>query len=143
MDVKTDTKEKFTVITPKETVLAANMTGDLSELLPGYLQKDIPHIVLNMTEVQEIDEKIGKLLAENDEGLALEAVRVLAEHPQAKRVGLLLDIVRDMRQTTAVRAQAIVGLAEHAREHVGGRQQRPPRGRAGDDEIAALKHVAV
>ena len=55
MNVKIDTKEKFTVITPPETCFAANMTGELNDLLLSYLQKDIPHIILNMVEVKAID----------------------------------------------------------------------------------------
>jgi anti-anti-sigma factor len=55
MNIKTDTKEKFTVITPQEATLSANMTDELSNLLLSYLQKDIPHIVLKMNEVKSID----------------------------------------------------------------------------------------
>ena len=64
MNVKIDTKEKFTVITPNETALAANMTGELNDLLLPYMQKDIPHIVLNMSLVNLIDEPIGEYLAD-------------------------------------------------------------------------------
>jgi putative membrane-bound dehydrogenase-like protein len=63
-------------------------------------------------------EFLGKLLAESDPELRLEAVRALAEHPQPKRIELLLGVVRDARQGVAVRAQAIAGLAEHAQQHV-------------------------
>ena len=63
MNVKIDTKEKFTVITPEETGFAANMTGDLNNLLLPYLQKDIPHIVFNMVNVKTLDETVGELLA--------------------------------------------------------------------------------
>jgi anti-anti-sigma factor len=63
MNVKIDTKEKFTVITPQEAVFAANMTGELNDLLLPYLQKDIPHIVFNMKAVEQTDEEAGTLLA--------------------------------------------------------------------------------
>ena len=63
MNVKTDTKEKFTVVTPQESELSVNMTEELSQLLLTYLQKDIPHIVLNMESVKAMDEKSGELLA--------------------------------------------------------------------------------
>ena len=63
MNVKTDTKEKFTVITPNEAILAANMTAELPNLLLPYLQKDIPHVVLNMEAVTLIDENTADLLA--------------------------------------------------------------------------------
>jgi anti-anti-sigma factor len=63
MNVKIDTKEKFTVITPEETVFAANMTGDLNNLMLPYLQKDNPHIVFNMARVVSIDETAAEFLA--------------------------------------------------------------------------------
>jgi len=63
MNVKIDTKEKFTVITPKETHLSVNMTEELNLLLLNYLQKDIPHIVFNMHAVETVDEFVGENLA--------------------------------------------------------------------------------
>jgi anti-anti-sigma factor len=64
MNVKTDTKEKFTVITPLENSLAANMAEEIKNLLLSYLQKDIPHIILNMEHVQAADEVCGEVLAD-------------------------------------------------------------------------------
>ncbi len=64
MNVKTDTKEKFTVIMPEDPNLSANMTGELKDLLLTYQQKDIPHIVLKMNKVETIDENIAELLAD-------------------------------------------------------------------------------
>ena len=63
MNVKTDTKEKFTVITPDEAAFAANMTGELNNLLLSYLQKGIPHVVFNMIAIKVIDETTGEFLA--------------------------------------------------------------------------------
>ena len=63
MNVKTDTKEKFTVITPQDTSLTANMTEELTDMLLPYLQKDIPHIVFNMHLVNNVDENTGETLA--------------------------------------------------------------------------------
>ena len=57
MNVKIDTKEKFTVITPLEAGLSVNMTEELCNLLLLYLQKDIPHVVLNMQSVNEISDE--------------------------------------------------------------------------------------
>ena len=52
MNVKIDTKERFTVITPEEAHLPVNMTDELNELLLAYLQKDIPHVILKMDAVE-------------------------------------------------------------------------------------------
>jgi anti-anti-sigma factor len=63
MNVKIDTKERFTVITPEEEILSANMTAELKSLLLPYLQKDIPHVILKMNVVKEIDEFTGEIVA--------------------------------------------------------------------------------
>lgn len=63
MNVKIDTKEKFTVITPKEAEISANMTGDLAELLLPYQSNDIPHIVLNMEQVSSITGEAAETIA--------------------------------------------------------------------------------
>ena len=63
MNVKIDTKEKFTVITPKEDHLSVNMTEELNQLLLSYLQKDIPHVILKMEDVHTIDNTIAENIA--------------------------------------------------------------------------------
>lgn len=63
MNVKIDTKERFTVITPEETHLSVNMTEELNQLLLAYLQKDIPHVILKMDAVQTIDEIVAENIA--------------------------------------------------------------------------------
>ena len=64
MNVKIDTKEKFTVVNPKEPYLSVNMTEELNKLFLGYMQKDIPHIILNMDAVESIDETMAENIAE-------------------------------------------------------------------------------
>ena len=63
MNVKIGTKEKFTVITPEEAYLPVIMTDELNQLLLSYLQKDIPHVVLNMEAVKTMDEPIAENIA--------------------------------------------------------------------------------
>jgi len=57
-NVKTDTKEKFSVIIPQFNTFTANMAEELSRFLSTFLQKDIPHVVLNLKhiEVMQSDE---------------------------------------------------------------------------------------
>ena len=62
MNVKIDTKEKFTVITPEEESLSVIMTEELTRLLLVYMQKDIPHVILNLKAVKEIEEKAAEAL---------------------------------------------------------------------------------
>ncbi len=63
LNVKIDTKERFTVITPEDAHLPVNMTEELNQLLLSYLQKDIPHLVLKMENVQTIDEPVAEHIA--------------------------------------------------------------------------------
>jgi len=42
--------------------LSANMTEELKDLLLPYLQKDIPHIVFNMSSISSIDEQVAQTL---------------------------------------------------------------------------------
>ena len=56
MKVKTDTKEKFHVITVQETTLSAVMAAELSDLLLRYLQNDVKNIILNLKELRSLDE---------------------------------------------------------------------------------------
>jgi anti-anti-sigma factor len=64
MNVKIDTKERFTVITPEEAHLSVNMTDELNKLLLQYLQKDIPHVILKMEAVKTVDELMAENLAQ-------------------------------------------------------------------------------
>ncbi len=63
MNVKIDTKEKFSVITPVELEIAANMTEALQEMLELYLKKDIPHLVLNMSMVDTLSAEAAAMIA--------------------------------------------------------------------------------
>jgi anti-anti-sigma factor len=63
IDIKIDTKEKFTVITPQQEVLYANMAADLNKTCTEYLTKPVQHIILNMENIKKIDEESGEILA--------------------------------------------------------------------------------
>jgi anti-anti-sigma factor len=55
MQVKTDTKEKFHVITVTEPALSASMTEEMGECLLPYLQNDVKNLVLVLSGVSSID----------------------------------------------------------------------------------------
>jgi len=63
--VKTNTKEKFHVISVLAHSLTADMAAELSDLLLPYLQNDVKNIILNLKELQSLDvipaEKLVKL----------------------------------------------------------------------------------
>src|SRR5262249_52642051 len=53
-----------------------------------------------------------------DAAVRLEALRLLNEHPSPGRFALLADTVRNDRLPEALRAEAVVGLAERAAENL-------------------------
>jgi anti-anti-sigma factor len=63
MRLKTDTKEKFTVITPQETEITAIMAEEWGQTLLAYLQKDMPHTIVNLEAVMAIDAAAANMLA--------------------------------------------------------------------------------
>src|SRR5512145_1876886 len=56
MQVKTNTKEKYHVITVAAPALTADMAAELTDLLLPYLQNDLKNIILNLKELQSLDE---------------------------------------------------------------------------------------
>jgi len=54
--VKTNTKEKFHVITVTAPALTAVMAAELSDLLLPYLQNDVKNVILNLKELHSLDE---------------------------------------------------------------------------------------
>lgn len=65
MEVKIDTREKFTTITPASDFLSDTLTEQLVTEVAHYLTNSIKNIVLNMKEVKDSDpsglEKIADL----------------------------------------------------------------------------------
>jgi anti-anti-sigma factor len=61
MNVKTDTKEKFHVITIREAVIAANMT-ELEGLLLAFLQNNVKNVILKCKDIQSIDNAAAEAL---------------------------------------------------------------------------------
>ena len=55
MLVKTDTKEKFHVITVAEPSLSATMTEQMADCLMPYLQNDVKNLVLVLKDTTVID----------------------------------------------------------------------------------------
>ncbi|RYZ20966.1 MAG: STAS domain-containing protein [Chitinophagaceae bacterium] len=62
MEVKTSTKEKFTVISGLPGQLSATLTEELCRHLSTYLNAPLKNIVLNMEGVSDIDEAAAETL---------------------------------------------------------------------------------
>ena len=86
MKVKIDTKEKFTVITPEDEILSANIAADLSQKAIPFIYSDIKNIVLNLNHVATIDDeaaeqlsKLQQLFYENNASFVICEVQSLIE----------------------------------------------------------------
>src|SRR5689334_13257603 len=62
MKVKTNTKEKFHVITLPGTTISASMTEELAGCLLPYLQNDVKNVVLNLKDIREVDNAAAEKL---------------------------------------------------------------------------------
>ena len=63
MNVKIDTKEKFSVITTFDKEIAANMTEELQKTLQDCLEKPVPHVVLKMGAVEVLSPEAAQMIA--------------------------------------------------------------------------------
>ncbi|MBX2931789.1 MAG: STAS domain-containing protein [Chitinophagaceae bacterium] len=64
MNFKVDTKEKFTTIMLNEQNMYANVAESLSTVCIPYLSKPVKNIILQLSNVEEIDEQAACRLAE-------------------------------------------------------------------------------
>ncbi len=62
MNVKTDTKEKFHVITINETEIAANMTAELEKSLSAYLKNNVKNVILNCKDIKNLDDAAAEAI---------------------------------------------------------------------------------
>jgi anti-anti-sigma regulatory factor len=67
MEVKIDTKEKFTVVTPIEASNSANIAATLIPICKNLLHRPIKNLVLNMETVNTVDQDFVKQLMELQE----------------------------------------------------------------------------
>jgi anti-anti-sigma factor len=63
MQVKFDTKEKFTVVTPIMPELSANIAAELAKSCIQLLQKDVKNVILNLEAVTVVNEFAAETLA--------------------------------------------------------------------------------
>ena len=118
MKLKIDTKEKFTVLTPEDFIISANMTEDIEKIC-GYASSDIPHIIINMKMVTEIDEQAAeKFSFIQQQFYELNKSMVICEmQPPVEAVFEKLDLTDVMNITpTESEAWDIVQMEEIERE---------------------------
>jgi anti-anti-sigma factor len=64
MEVKIDTKEKFTVVTPIQPHLSANIAAEMAETCNEQLLKPVKNVILNLANVSNIDETASETISE-------------------------------------------------------------------------------
>jgi len=64
MEVKIDTKEKFTVVTPVKPELTANIAAEIANSCTAQLQKEVKNVVLNLSEVSNVEATAAEALTE-------------------------------------------------------------------------------
>ena len=119
MKVKTDTKEKFHVITVQEPSLSADMAAKLSDLLLPNLQNDVKNVILNLKELQSLDELAAEKLVKLQQNFYEKNSSFVVCEIQ-KPVEDFLDSVNllEMMNTTPTESEAmdIVQMEEIERE---------------------------
>ena len=64
MEVKIDTKEKFTVVTPVLPELSANIAAGMAETCVAQLHKDTKNVILNLENVLNVDAAAADILSD-------------------------------------------------------------------------------
>jgi anti-anti-sigma regulatory factor len=123
MNVKIDTKEKFSVITFNDPIISANMSDELQKMLQSFQISPIPHLVLNMSMVKEIEESVLEMLVEKQQVFYNEnySFVICALHSDILAQLTALDYLDAMNVTpTESEAWDIVQMEEIERELLGG-----------------------
>lgn len=64
LNVKIDTKEKFTVLNPETAHISANMSETLLEHCRNVLNQHPKNLILNLSGVQQLDAEVSEALTE-------------------------------------------------------------------------------
>ena len=122
MNVKTDTKEKFHVITVNETHITATMTDELADGLLPYLQNDVKNLVIILKQTESIDIAAAeKLVRIQQQFYENSASFVICELQQAVEDFLDKNELLEMMNVTPTESEAwdIVQMEEIEREFMG------------------------
>jgi anti-anti-sigma factor len=63
MQFKIDTKEKFTVLLPQDSIINDNMAEEFAATIYKYLEKPASNIILNLKNVESIQNTIAENIA--------------------------------------------------------------------------------
>ena len=122
MNVKTDTKEKFHVITVPGPSLSATMTDELGDCLLPYLQNDVKNLVLILKDIETIDLPLAeKLVYIQQKFYENNASFVICELQKPVEEFLDKNQLLEMMNVTPTESEAwdIVQMEEIEREFLG------------------------
>ncbi|NCI46077.1 STAS domain-containing protein [Sediminibacterium soli] len=123
MQVKIDTKEKFTVVTPIQPELTANIAAEIRETASKQLYQPVKNIILNLSGVAFVEDAAASLLSELQqyfyENNASFVICCMQPSAEAGFSGLAL---LEMMNTTPTESEAwdIVQMEEIERELLDG-----------------------
>jgi|SRR5215203_1330474 len=122
MKVKTDTKEKFHVISVQTSILSGNMAAELSSYLLNQLQTPTRNIVLNLKELGSLDKEASERLVKVQQNFYEQnASFVICELQPAVEEFLDKEDLLELMNITATESEAwdIVQMEEIERELMG------------------------
>ena len=67
MRFKTNTKEKFHVITVQTPVFSADMAAEFHDSMVPFLQNDVKNIILNLKDLQSLDDTAAEMLVKTQQ----------------------------------------------------------------------------
>jgi anti-anti-sigma regulatory factor len=119
MNVKIDTKEIFHVITLLDSELTANMSADLEAIIAKKQEDDPKSLILNLSHVLQMDEKIATgLLSLSDKQYQLNKSFVVCNMNETVKAQLSEWEIVEKLNTTPTESEAwdIVQMEEIERE---------------------------
>ena len=123
MQVKIDTREKFTVFTPDTVELSDNLTEQLISVITPYQQNDIKNVVLNLKNVSAVDDMAaGRLTKMQQQTYESNASFVICEIQNSVEEKLEELELLDLLNITPTESEAwdIVQMEEIERELLDG-----------------------
>ena len=126
MKVKTDTKEKFHVISVETPNISANMAADLDKQLVELLQSSNKNVVLKLALVNSIDREAAETLVKVQQKFyEHNASFVICELTPEVEAYLDKDNLLELMNVTRTESEAwdIVQMEEIERELLGGEEE--------------------
>jgi len=123
MEIKIDTKEKFTVVLPLEPHIYDNMAADLAATCNNYLQNDVKNVILDLQSVNKIDAEAAQTIAHLQNSFYEQNASfvICSIKPNVEEVFDKLELMEFMNHTpTESEAWDIVQMEEIERELLDG-----------------------